>query len=90
MFFHITPQKHMLWYSMSCWALLMSTYNLCFCEEIRKLSILFEENKPFFTTGERCHTICIQIGTTQTLYVSVMYVIYKFQCPGILEHFFDH
>ena len=37
--FLISPQKHMLWYSLEAFteALLMSSHNISFCGEIRKI-----------------------------------------------------
>ena len=42
--FLITPQKHLLWVSSRSLAeaLLMSTPNICFCGEMRKISILMD------------------------------------------------
>ena len=43
--FIISPQKHMLWVlirSALARGLLMSTHNVCFCGEIRKISILLD------------------------------------------------
>ena len=39
--FLISPRKHMLWVLIAE-ALLMSTHNICFCGEIRKISILLD------------------------------------------------
>ena len=55
--FFLFPQKHILWYSLEAKALLMSTNNICFCGEIRKMSILFGWKKASYWELHIC--ICV-------------------------------
>ena len=56
--FLIFQQKHMLWVSRrmalaKAKAILLGTHNICFCGEVRKISILFWQRKHFSGATER-------------------------------------
>ena len=62
--FLISPRKHILWVLIrSALALLMSTHNICFCGEIRKISVLLLEKGPYLEVWQKLGSACVSFRT---------------------------
>ena len=47
----------------SALALLMSTHNICFCGEIRKISVLLLEKGPYLELWQKLGSACVLFRT---------------------------